>query len=75
MMIFSACDSGAFFSRLAASLPAHTRVTMPGRQCFVREKRPPRKPGTVASSGSARPSTRPTGSIRKVRMMDGYRLL
>ncbi|MNR06945.1 hypothetical protein D3C85_1230450 [compost metagenome] len=76
MMIFSACASGLLPSRLAASRPSHTRATIAGRLCRVREKRAPRKPGTeCASSGWRSPSIRPTGSIRKVRMIDGYRLL
>ncbi|MNR51507.1 hypothetical protein D3C85_1711850 [compost metagenome] len=76
MMIFSACDSGALPSRLAASRPCQTLSTMAGRQCRVREKRAPRKPGTDSlSSGWRMPSISPSGSIRKVRMIDGYRLL
>ncbi|MNO99736.1 hypothetical protein D3C76_915130 [compost metagenome] len=76
MMIFNACDSALLCSRLAASRPCQTRSTMLGRQCCVREKRAARKPGTDSlSSGWRRPSIRPTGSIRKVRMIDGYRLL
>jgi hypothetical protein len=39
MMIVRACDSGWFPARLAASRPSQTRITMPGRQCRVREKR------------------------------------
>ncbi|MCY1174827.1 hypothetical protein D9M73_150400 [compost metagenome] len=76
MMIFSAWDKAWLLSRLAASRPCQTRSTMDGRQCRVREKRAPRKPGTeVLSSGWRRPSTRPIGSIRKLRMIEGYRLL
>ncbi|MNW01691.1 hypothetical protein D3C71_1973620 [compost metagenome] len=72
MMIFSAWDSGALCSRLAVSRPSATRATMDGRQCRVREKRAPRNPGTDSlSSGCLSPSISPTGSIRKVRMIDG----
>ncbi|MNL06517.1 hypothetical protein D3C87_1271540 [compost metagenome] len=72
MMIFSACDSGALCSRLAVSRPSATRETMAGKQCRVRENRAPRKPGTEsASSGCLSPSISPTGSMRKVRMIDG----
>ena len=50
MMIFSACASGLLRARLAASRPCQMRSTIAGRQCRVREKRAPRKPGTEVSS-------------------------
>jgi len=72
----SACDSGSFFARLAASRCFQICVVISGRQCLVRENTVPFTPSTCcAGSVAISPSISPTGSTRKVRMMDGYRLL
>ena len=72
MSSFSACDSGSFLTRLASSRARQSVVTISGRQCFSREKTVPRGPlTTIAGSLAFAPSTKPTGSTRKVRMIDG----
>lgn len=72
MSSFSACDSGSFFARLASSRACQKVLTISGRQCLSRENRVPFGPFTPAAGSCARmPSTRPTGSTRKVRMIDG----
>ncbi|MNS70289.1 hypothetical protein D3C72_1036310 [compost metagenome] len=76
MSSFRACDSGWFRTRLASSRAVESVVTMSGRQCLSRENSVPWGPCTSPVWISAlSPSARPTGSTRKVRMMEGYRLL
>ncbi|MNW01377.1 hypothetical protein D3C71_1970050 [compost metagenome] len=67
-----AWDSGSFLARLASSRACHSVVTISGRQCFSREKRVPLGP-LMSRSGllACWPSANPTGSTRKVRMIEG----
>ncbi|MNW21858.1 hypothetical protein D3C71_2230030 [compost metagenome] len=63
-------------ARLASSRAVDRVVTMSGRQCFSRENSVPCDPCTNPVCASAlSPSAKPTGSTRKVRMMEGYKLL
>ncbi|MOA32772.1 hypothetical protein D3C78_1540160 [compost metagenome] len=73
---FKACDKGSFFTRLASSRAVESVVTISGRQCLSRENTVSWGPRTPRV-GSARcmPCAKPTGSTRKVRMIEGYRLL
>ncbi|MNK94247.1 hypothetical protein D3C87_1144420 [compost metagenome] len=72
MSSFSACDSGSFFARLASSRACQSVVTICGRQCLSREKTVSCGPWmSPVGSAAFEPSTRPTGSTRKVRMIEG----
>ncbi|MNH42842.1 hypothetical protein D3C79_1046250 [compost metagenome] len=59
---------------LALSRAAQRVAIRSGKKCLVRENMAPRKPGT-AVLGCCKPSTSPMGSMQKVRMMLGYKLL
>src|SRR5437899_4646805 len=76
MSSFRAWDSDSFLTSLASSRARQRVVTISGRQCFSRENAVPCGPfTTVAESLALEPSTKPTGSTRNVRIIDGYRLL